>query len=139
MNNMRQAIQFYLQGFAALTAIVSARIFPQRAPTGTALPYLTFIVTGQDPDYDQGGFNGYIHNTFEFHCNGATLKDSILLSQALFSALEIQNTVIGDTGFQSFLRSTTQQSEFDNFDLFDGSQEGVRIVTTTYDISNQEV
>jgi len=135
---MRQAIQFYLLSVAALTSLVGTRIFPQRAPTGTALPYLTYIVTAQDPDYDQGGFNGYIHNSFEFNSNGATLKDSINVNQALFDALAIQNTVIGDTGKTQFLRSTTQISLFDNFDLFDGSQEGTRIITSTFDITNLE-
>lgn len=135
---MRAQLVHYLKSFAGLSALVGSNIFPQRAPTADAAPYVTIKVVDRDPSYDQDGADGYNQQFFEINSNGETLLDAVDVSYQIEQAMKIQNTIIGDVGETELLRSTTLLSESDNFDLFDGSQEGIRTVTTTYRISYTE-
>ena len=63
---------------------------------------------------------------------------AIAIAKTVFDSLDIQNQKIGDTGNQEELMSTTLETEFYDDDLFDGSEDGVRIVTQTYTISYKE-
>ena len=44
-----------LQVYTALVGLVGARVFPDFAPTGTALPFMTFQQVGGDPINFVGG------------------------------------------------------------------------------------
>jgi hypothetical protein len=55
---MREQLYYYLQNYAGLTALIGARIYPQRVPTGAALPYVVFTFVGRTPEYDQDGLDG---------------------------------------------------------------------------------
>jgi len=132
---MREQLFYYLSNFAGLTALVSTRIYPQRVPTGKALPTLSYTVTGRTPEYDQDGLDGENEVTVEFHCNAPTLGQAVAVADQVFLSMAIQNdAAFGEAGNVVTLYSTTCETEFDNFDLVDGSEDGTRIVTQTYSI-----
>ena len=135
---MREQIYNYLSNNAGITAIVGDRIFPQRVPTGDALPYLQFTFESRDPSYDQDGYDDFNFQQINFNCAGSTLKEASDLSNALFNAMDVQFIDIGPGGNTVYLNSTTLLSDFDDFDLFDGSEDGVRIVTQTYRLTYKE-
>jgi len=135
---MRRQLVFYLKSFAGISGIVSERVYPQRAPQGALLPYVTVTVSGRDVSYDQDGADGYNHQFFDIKSNASTLKEAADLSYQVEQAMKIQQTFIGDTGDQEQLASTDLVGEFDDFDLFDDSQQGQRIVMLTYNVSYKE-
>ena len=131
---MRVQLYDYLTNYAGLTALVSTRIYPQRVPTGKALPTLSYTFEGRTPEYDQDGSDGAQTVTVEFNCNAATLSEAVDISNQLYSALDIQLTEIGPLGNKVYLSSARLLTEYDNADLFDGSEDGARIVTMTYEL-----
>ena len=135
---MRRQLVFYLKNYPGISAIVSSKVYPQRAPQGTTLPYITVTVSGRDASYDQDGADGYNHQFYDIKSNASTLKQAADLSYQVEQAMKIQQTFIGDTGDQEQLASTDLIGEFDDFDLFDDSQQGQRVVMLTYNVSYQE-
>jgi hypothetical protein len=135
---MRIQVYDYLSNFAGLTALVSTRIYPQRVPTGKSYPYLSYSFDGRTPSYDQDGFDKWNSRIITFNCVGSTLKEASDVSNQVFNAWDIQFQEIGPLGNKIYLHSTTLQSDFDDDDLFDGSEDGTRIVTQTYSIRYKE-
>jgi hypothetical protein len=132
---MREQLYYYLKNFTGLTALVGTRIYPQRVPTGKALSTLSYTVSGRIPEYDQDGLDGENEVTVEFNCNAPTLGAAVAIADQVFLSMAIQNdAAFGETGNTVSLYSTTCETEFDNFDLVDGSEDGTRIVTQTYTI-----
>ena len=117
-----------------MTALVSSRIYPQRVPTGQALPYVDFSFDDRDPSKDQDGYDKYNEATITINSNADTLGAAVAVAQQVFTSLAIKNVLFGEAGNQEELCSTTMETESDNFDLFDGSEDGVREVTQTYTI-----
>jgi len=135
---MREQLYYHLSNDAGITGIVDARIYPQRVPTGQPLPYLEFTFIDRETSYDQDGFDGYIRARVDVECSAATLAEAVALGKAVFNSLNIQNVLFGELGNQEELCSTTLENEVDNSALFDGSEDGVRIISQTYLISYLE-
>lgn len=135
---MRRQLGFYLKSVAALTAVVAQRIYQQRAPTGAVTPYVVYSINGGTPNYDTDGEDGNERLIVEIESSGVSIAQADSANIEVRKAMDIQFQLIGDTGDQEYLMATTRQSEFDNFDLFDGSQQGVRTITTTYELSYKE-
>ena len=135
---MREQLIFQLENFSGLNSLISGRAFAQRAPTSALLPYVTLTVDGLEPDYDQDGEDGYHEQIFTINSNGATLRSAVDVANQVKAALKLQQIDIGDTGNKQFLYSVTFLGEIDNFDLFNGSQSGVRFITQTYSITFKE-
>ena len=131
---MRKQIYHTLNNTAALTAIVSDRIYPQRVPKSDATPYVVFDITGRTDGYNQDGNNGYIQKTFDVVCAGSSIAECESVADEVFTALDIKNTQIGDTGDKIDVDSIKLDTESDDFFLFDGSEDGVRTITYTYTI-----
>jgi hypothetical protein len=130
---MREQLYYYLQNYAGLTALIGARIYPQRVPTGAALPYVVFTFVGRTPEYDQDGLDGENEVTVQFDCCGSTLGSAVNVAAQIYAALDTQNdATFGELGNYVTLYSTTLEAEADQDDLFDGSEDGTRIVTQTY-------
>jgi len=131
---MREQLYYHLSNTAALTSLVSTRIYPQRVPTGKSLPYVDFSFDERDAFKDQGGYDKYNEVTVTINSNAATLGGAVAVAQQVFTSLAIQNVLMGEVGNQENLCSTTMETEIDNFALFDGSEDGIREVTQTYTI-----
>lgn len=131
---MREQLVYHLKNTAALTSLVSARIFPQRVPTGQALPNVDFTFDERLPNYDQAGYDRFNEVTITINSNASTLGGAVTVAKQVFESLNIQNILIGEAGNQEELCSTTLETESDDSFLFDGSEDGVREVTQTYTI-----
>jgi len=126
-----------LSNFAGLTALVSDRIYPQRA-TSDALPYVVFDVIDREASYDQAGYADYNKLLVEISSCGVLIAQCDSVAKQVFAALNIINTQIGAVGDKEELCATYLLSESNNFFLFDGSQDGVREITQTYQITYLE-
>ena len=135
---MREQLYYHLANTAGLTALVSSRIYPQRIPSGKDLPYVGFTFDSRDASYDQDGYDNYNSVSLTIQSAAATLGEAVAVAKQVFLSLNIQNTLIGEAGNQETLCSTTLESEIDNFDLFDGSEDGVREAVQTYTITYLE-
>ncbi len=135
---MRKQLAFYLRNFPGLSALVGDRVYPQRAPTSAQAPYVVLKLSDDQSFYDQDGIYDYQHQNFDIECNGETIGSAADVNTQVKQALKIQNILIGDTGKQEYLNTTTLLGGFDNFDLFDGSQVGIRTVTLTFRITYKE-
>ena len=135
---MREELYYLVSNTAALTALTGDRIYPQRVPTTDALPYVDFTLTDRSANYDQDGYDNYNSAIVVINSSTTTLLSAVNVAAEVFTALNIQNQLIGDTGNKQELCSTTLETESDNFDLLDGSEDGVRTITQTYTISYLE-
>ena len=135
---MRRQLYYLLSNTAALTALVGDRIYPQRVPTSDGLPYVDFEFTDRVTDYDQDGYDNYNMAIVVINSNAATLLAASNVAAEIFTALNIQNVLVGEVGSQEELCSTTLETEIDNFELNDGSEDGIRTITQTYTISYME-
>ena len=136
---MRQQLYYHLQNDAGLTALVGTRIYAQMAPTGATKPYIVFTFTGMESEYEQTRRIPYRKDTVELLIAGTTIASIEPIAHAVNDALDIQVTNIGDLlGTQERVNATTFLSEFDNFDLVDGSEDPIYTITQTYQINYQE-
>lgn len=135
---MRKQLYYHLQNDAGLTALIGTRIYAQHAPTGAIKPYIVFTFTGMDADYEQTGRIPYRKDTVELLIAGTTISSIEPVAQAVNDALDIQVTNIGELGSQERVNATTFLSEFDDFDLVDGSEDPIFTITQTYQINYQE-
>jgi hypothetical protein len=135
---MREQLYYHLSKDLGIMAIVDTRIYPQRVPTGQPLPYLEFSFIDRVSSYDQDGYDGYNQVRVDIECNAATLGEAVQLGKAVFDSLNLQNVLFGEFGNQEELCSTTLETEIDNQALFDGSEDGVRVISQTYKINYLE-
>ena len=135
---MRTQLYDRLSNFAGLTALVGDKIYPQRVPTSDALPYVVFDVIDREASYDQAGYADYNKLLVEISSCGVSIAQCDSVAKQVFAALNIINTEIGATGDKEELCAAYLLSESDNFFLFDGSQDGVREITQTYQITYLE-
>ena len=113
---MREQLYYLLSNTAAITALVGSRIYPQRVPTSASLPYVDFEFTDRVTSYDQDGYDNYNNAIVVVNCNAETLLEAVNLGKTIFTALNIQNVLVGETGNQEELCSTTLQTESQGID-----------------------
>lgn len=135
---MRTQLYNLLSTNAAISAVVGDRIYPARVPKADALPYIYFEFNGRDIDYQQDGYTGYEQLSVDISCCGSSVAVCDDLSDKVFTALNVQNTQVGDTGDKKELCRAYLKGESDNYFLFDGSEDGVREITQTYSINYME-
>jgi hypothetical protein len=136
---MRKQLYYHLANDAGISALVGSRIYPQMAPTESSKPYIVFTFNGQTADYEQSGRIPYRKDTIEFTIAGTTIASLEPIAQAINDALDIQSVNIGDPlGTQERVNATTFLTEYDDFDLVDGSEDPVYTITQQYEINYQE-
>ena len=91
----------YLKAQAGITAHVgsgdNARIFPDRAKQGVALPYVVYIQAGGEQYLCHTGFNSIRQTILHVYSYGSTDAVANDLAEELKSAFEaLQKTTIGD-------------------------------------------
>ena len=136
---MREQLYYHLKNDAGVSALVGSRVYPQLAPTKGSKPYIVFTFTGMTSSYEQTGRIPYRKDTVEIMCASPTISQLESIAQAVNDALDIQLTNIGDPlGTQERVTATTFLSEYDDFDLVDGSEDPVYTITQQYEINYQE-
>ena len=91
-------IAAYLLSYAALTAVVGTRIYPERFPQSTTMPCVIYtrIDTPRELTHDMSGATGTLaHPTFQFEAWGETALICKTITDILRAAL---NGKTGDMG-----------------------------------------
>ena len=135
---MRKQLWYHLNNTAALTTLVGDKIYPQRVPTSDATPFISFVVSDREAHYQQDGYNDFENLVFEVSSVGTSVAQCSGIADAVFTALKLVNTLIGAPGDQQEVSACYLLSESDDFFLNDGSQDGIREITQTYQINYME-
>ena len=72
-----------LSGESTISDIVSARIYPLRAPQGVAMPHMTYQMISADRDHTLDGPTGFTMARFQFNCWAATYPEAKRLLEAV--------------------------------------------------------
>jgi hypothetical protein len=59
MASLEEAVASHLAGFAGLSSLVAARLYPVQLPQAPTLPAVTYFVTSGDTKYRHGGSTGF--------------------------------------------------------------------------------
>jgi len=135
---MRTQLYYQLSNTAGLTAVVSDRIYPQRVPKSDATPYVVFDVIDREANYQQSGYNSFNKMIVEISSVGTSISECVSVRDQVFTALDTEHAEWGDTGDKVQMHSIKLLTESDNFFLFDGSEDGIREITQTYELNYTE-
>lgn len=82
---------------AAISHLAGGRVYPVRAPQGTAAPYVIFQQIGSDPGISRREAAGATHRLFQVACFAATYEAAVALRDAVIEALDSQTLANGDS------------------------------------------
>lgn len=103
-----------LRDAAAVSALVSGRIYPQAAPQNAELPYAIFSVIGRQADIAHSGVTGCDRWVFSVEASAATYEGAKALAAAIRGVL---TTTAVKTGIGVIL----PDDEFDSVTFRDGA------------------
>lgn len=135
---MIQSLYYHLTNNAGLTALIGTRLYRSLGIQDSTQPYIVYTVSGRVNDYCMAGKTDYTARDVEFNIISTTPTINDTIAEALGDALAFQTTVIGDAGSTTYIFSTRLRSEFDDYDLVDGSEDPFYKLTQTYRISYKE-
>jgi hypothetical protein len=82
------ALYTILSGFAGLTALVSTRIYPRRAPQEVTAPYVIFQRISTIRDHSHSGPSGLANPRYQFDAYAATPEEADAISDQIRLALD---------------------------------------------------
>lgn len=89
MAEIEQALFTRLSGFSGLAALISARIYPMRAPQAATLPFVVYQrLPGGERVTAMGADPGVSFSPFQFDCYGQTYPSAKAVGTQLRYALE---------------------------------------------------
>jgi len=96
---IKEALGTYLQGYAALTALVGTRVYPGAFPQGTAMPAVTFSQISNPTIPHTGGSDGALQRPrFQITCWGDNYDDPDIVAQVVRTALTDYSGTMGGVG-----------------------------------------
>ncbi len=117
--SMHAAIYTRLSTDAGVTALISTRIFPTKAPQNAQLPCIVQRRFGDFDSHVQSGACGLANSTHEFEILADSAASAISVAEAVRNSLDgLHTTVIGTTN----VRSSRLTNETDSVILFQGSE-----------------
>lgn len=124
----------YLSTQPGITAIISAKVFPEIAPTSEDLPYITFAIMSTENVHNFDAASRFSIHHYQIDCWGTTALEADNLAEAVREELDgFNNALMGTTDIRS-IRLLNQSDEFELFKR--GSQKGSFRVRTEYNISH---
>ncbi len=124
--DIKAGLYSYLTSKALLTALVGSRIYPDVAPQGATIPYLTFIVADSIPTKHLQGASALADDmvTIKIHASTSEERDSV--KEALRNILHTRrNTTLTPASGNIDMRSCTLEHIHDNYSSpQDGSETG---------------
>jgi Protein of unknown function (DUF3168) len=82
------ALRAFLLADAGIAAAVAERIYPVRAPQGSAVPLVVYRLIGEDSDYHMGGASGLVRQLFQLDTYAAGADAAAELAGALRTRLD---------------------------------------------------
>ena len=110
--SMADALYSRLSGFAGLSALVAARVYPLRAPQGAALPYVTFQRVHAERESAMGVDVGVVHARIQVSAWGKTFTEAEAVKEQVRAALQRwSGTAAGVVVLDSFVVSEIELYE----------------------------
>lgn len=136
--SVRAALRTYLLADAAVTAQLGTRLYADRAPQDTALPYAVMTENGAEDAHTLAGTINLPESRIEIACWAATPEAAQTAASAVHARIKnIIHTTIGDPGVRVHLsRRTDRRTEHE--DPSDGSDTARSAVVQTYAVRYQE-
>lgn len=110
--SIHEDIYSYLSGVAALTALVSDRIYPTYIPQGVAVPCVRFDRTSDGGFKDFDGQGSTVRVEVQFDCLALTLDGAVAVAKAISDDLLNFKGAFGT----KYLQAGFLESEFDTFE-----------------------
>lgn len=96
--SMESALYEYLVAQAAVTALISDRLFPNVAPAKTCSPYATYSLIVGVPEHHLGAAAGLTRSTFQITAWADTYLEAVALGDAIIGELDgMRNQTLGTT------------------------------------------
>lgn len=142
MAELEQAFWYTIKNSAGVAALVSTRVYPNNAPQGATIPYVTFVRISGPRTYHFGGATGLAHVRMQVDCYAADTVTTSgyanvkALATAVRGALEAQTGSLGDTGKKVNVRMMHLENDQDGTppDLTPGAATGIHRVIQDWDI-----
>lgn len=122
--SFNSALYHYLSSNAAIASLVGTRIYPQRAESGAARPYITYAKIGNDHVHHQGGAAGLTSamRQLDVWADSALSAESVY--DALRTALDGMSGTMGTGAYETTVESILIVDDDEGFEKpTDGSQQ----------------
>ena len=95
---LEESLYARLNGYAGLTALVAARIYPMSMEQNPTLPLVTYRRIGGTPDQKFGGTAGIGNPVFSVTSWGETYKSARATAAQVRAALNVSMAALGGSG-----------------------------------------
>jgi hypothetical protein len=110
--SIESALYGYLSGYAGLTALVGARVYPLNLPPKPTLPAVTYQKVSGKPLHTMGNNKAADRKRFQFTCWGASYGDATAVAAQVKAALDGYDGVTGGVT----VRGIQLENELDDHD-----------------------
>lgn len=112
MANIEEALFTRLSTFAGITALLSTRIFPLRAPDQLVVPFIVYQKITGNREQSHTGSSNLANPRFQVSCWGSTYASAKAVSRQVVLALDAFKGVVSGVDIQF----SDIESEVDTFD-----------------------
>lgn len=117
--NIRQALKTKLLATTAVTDLITARLYPMRAPDDATFPFLIYKLISSSRDYSHDGAVGLVESRFNIECRARVYEDAVALADAVRLTLSGTTGTWGDRD----IGNCELINESDGFDFIAGADE----------------
>lgn len=110
-----------LAGHAALTNLVSTRIYPVQYPQAAASPAVRYTVINAAPGLHMQGSDGLTETLMQIDVRATTFASSVAIRDVLVALLHPYRGLVGNTDFRLIRLSSDRGAQFEkpaNFEYF---------------------
>ncbi|MEM9019940.1 MAG: DUF3168 domain-containing protein [Planctomycetota bacterium] len=111
--SIKAAIYALVTEHAGAKAILDTRIYPQRAPSGTPLPYAVYHRISPERQYHLGGFAGCTRELIQVDAWADTPAEAEAMADALIDAMEVQQVQAGGILIESIELQSQRDTDQD--------------------------
>ena len=117
MITIEEGLAAFLVANAAVNAIVSGRVYPNKLPQTVTLPALTYqrVDTPRVHSHDTSGATGTAHPRIQFDCWAASYANAKGLADALRGALNGYKGTMGTVNPVTVQSALQEDERFDDF------------------------
>ena len=134
-SDVESALYAHLTGTTDLVAQVSTRIYPNRAPHGAAMPFITYRRISTTNEHTLAAALGMARPTFEFACVGTSYSTVKTVNNLLRTHLDGHQGVLQSVGVRSITHISTND---DYIAPTDAGDVGGHIAESDYQVWHTE-
>lgn len=134
-----EALYSYMKGYSGISALVSARVFPDAVPQGTAYPAITYQQISEDEvePFTQPAAT-MICATYQIDCWGSTRSSANAVAKQVRAAFKNYSGATGGAGGVT-VNAVRKLSRLENYYTDSDGKALAYVVTMDFEIWYQEV